>query len=126
MEAGWSSSRESPNHSHLHHSANCGLQKVGQYIEYAKDDVFEFDNLVRCAINFDGTWDINEASFGKYTRQKLEDVWTGKFVSTRIRRELIASDDEKRAEFASILSEHILITECWDADESSKWTIKTA
>jgi len=30
------------------------------------------------------------------------------------------------AEYASILSEYIIVNECWSADAGSKWDIETA
>ncbi|KAF1841916.1 uncharacterized protein K460DRAFT_358608 [Cucurbitaria berberidis CBS 394.84] len=98
---------------------------VGQYIEYPDSNLVEWDNLIRYVINFDGTWDITEASFGKYTRSKLIDAWIGAFVQPILNREITASNDKDMAKLATSSANYILMCKCWNAEEGFKWTIKT-
>jgi hypothetical protein len=84
----------------------------------------EFENLVLCTVNYDGSWKLNAASFWKYTRNNLDNAWDEIFIATRIERELNAYSVKDQAEFADILGAYILQHGCWNADEGCKWTIK--
>jgi hypothetical protein len=84
----------------------------------------EFDNLIRCTVNFDGSWAINAASFGMYTRNNLDHAWAGSFITTRIDRGLVAQDANTKSELAKMLGGYILQNQCWGADKGCKWTIK--
>jgi hypothetical protein len=88
------------------------------------EDFFEFDTIVRYTVNFDGTWSLDTASFGKYTRKKLDDVWAGRFVDSGIDREVSAPDEKTRSEFSRNLAKYIMGWQCWDPSEGSTWTIK--
>jgi hypothetical protein len=84
-----------------------------------------FDCIVRCKINIEGSWTVEAASSGKYSRS-LKDAWAGRFVAMgRMGREIEAEDAEQQAELVDSLSRHILFWQCWEVDEGSKWTITT-
>ncbi|KAH6859163.1 hypothetical protein BKA58DRAFT_457060 [Alternaria rosae] len=99
---------------------------IGQFIEYEKQDCLEWDNLVRCTINYDGSWGLYSASFGRYTRREHEHAWSETFIRTGINRKLVAGDEKQMAEYAGLLSEYIIVNECWSAGSGSKWNIETA
>jgi hypothetical protein len=80
---------------------------------------------VRCRINIEGSWTAEAASFGKYSRT-LEDPWAGRFVTMKgMGREIEAEDSDTQAELVDSLVRYILSWQCWEANEGSKWTIKT-
>ncbi|KAI4619665.1 hypothetical protein J4E83_005520 [Alternaria metachromatica] len=97
---------------------------VGQFVEYPEDDELEWDNLVRCRINYDGSWDLASATFGRYTRLGLHHAWAESFLP-RYTRMGIEHDKKKGEEqSARTLGDYILSNECWIAKAESKWNIE--
>jgi hypothetical protein len=97
--------------------------QVGLYTQYPEKDLIEFDDLVRCTINMDGSWKRDEASHGRYTRSRLNEIWAGRFVQTSVSREG-PSDRRSQANYATSIARIILETKIWKKGSGWKWIIK--
>jgi hypothetical protein len=114
-----------------HHSKLCcclllltaTLTQVGQYHPHPQDNIIEFDNLVRCTVNLNGSWKIKDASFGNLMRNNINDAWNGDFLQYP-NRGTKAQDEKTKSEFARILSMGILTQELDEYDCDCKPVIK--
>ncbi|KAI4927773.1 hypothetical protein J4E85_006285 [Alternaria conjuncta] len=98
---------------------------IGQFIDNEKEDYLEWGNLVRCTINYDGSWGLDSVSHGRVTEREYKQAYfeTSMYIGTS--RELGAGDEKEMAEYASTLSDYIIMERCWSADAGSKWDIET-
>ncbi|KAI4612936.1 hypothetical protein J4E80_006991 [Alternaria sp. BMP 0032] len=100
---------------------------VGSYLERGDTDLLNWDSIVRCVIDSDGSWDLTSATSGGSTRRELHDVWFEKFLRTRW-----GNDDTtalRREDIARDFSEHMINFRCydqsWDGEADTKWEITT-
>ena len=93
-------------------------------MEYPEDDELEWDNLVRSRINYEGSWDLASATFGRYTRLGLHHAWAESFLPRYTRMGI--EHDKKKGEEQSArnLGDYILSNECWIPKAESKWNIE--
>jgi hypothetical protein len=93
-------------------------------VDHPNEGLFEWENLVRLSLNYDGTWKTTEASFGIYTKRDMRDAWNSTFVRTMWSVcEKHANSDRDRVALACMLAVRIMYNSCWNA-EISKWTIE--
>ncbi|KAF2655891.1 hypothetical protein K491DRAFT_778430 [Lophiostoma macrostomum CBS 122681] len=72
-------------------------------------DIFEWDNLVKCVIKDDGSWEVKYASYRQYSVRDLDSVWRGEFVEPVPGfKATIPQDEWRKAELATLLGENIL------------------
>ncbi|KAH3972970.1 hypothetical protein HBI56_110120 [Parastagonospora nodorum] len=95
---------------------------VGHYIQYVLDNLLEFDALVRVQINYNGSWKLISATWGKYTKNNLEDAWNEAYVRNSV-RDCTVPTEAGCNEHARKLGIEILNPECWDVRSGSKWVV---
>jgi hypothetical protein len=90
------------------------LRQVAQYKQYDVENLLEFEEIVRCSVNFAGAWKINSASFGKRTRINFDDVWAHSFIPASADRfEEVATDEETKQDPAATLAGFITLRQYW-------------
>ncbi|EAT84317.1 hypothetical protein SNOG_08041 [Parastagonospora nodorum SN15] len=52
--------------------------------QYVHENFLEFDAPVRAQINYDGSWKLISATWGKYTKNNLEDAWNEAYVRNSV------------------------------------------
>ncbi|KAI4693355.1 uncharacterized protein J4E88_001726 [Alternaria novae-zelandiae] len=100
---------------------------VGSYLDFVEADFLRWNNVVRCTVNSDGSWNlISATSATGDTKRELHHVWSGKFIRTRW-----SSDIERmiywctKEESASGFGESMINHEFWDCKTKTKWDIAT-
>jgi hypothetical protein len=82
----------------------------------------KWDNIVRCNINADSTWDLVSAAIGKIAPRGLDHVWSETFVRSGWSND---SDGIAKEVIARGFSQHIIEMKCWDGDTDYVWDITT-
>jgi hypothetical protein len=100
--------------------------QIASYIRNPRGGLLAFDYVLRCTVNFDGSWKIDEALIGKYTRDNLEDVWAGNYVKTQWDEELMACTKKAQEGRAGCFGEYIMNNKLWSVENGCSWTIKAA
>jgi hypothetical protein len=82
----------------------------------------EWDNIVRCNINANSTWDLVSAAGNKVTQRRLDHVWSETFVPSNWSND---SDGFVKEDIAQGFSQHIIEAQCWDGHTDCRWDITT-
>ncbi|KAI4648461.1 uncharacterized protein J4E79_010083 [Alternaria viburni] len=99
---------------------------VSSYLEHVEEDLLEWESVIRCTVNSDGSWNlISATSAGRSTRRGLHHVWSGKFIRTRWSSEIERNACGTKEEFAHSFGEGMINFQCWDGEIKTKWDIAT-
>lgn len=75
-----------------------------------EEDIYTWEEIVRCTVHYDGTWTLDAYTWGAYS-QSLEQAWNGEWVDGPAQH---LKHDHGAKEMAADISQYILMNTLWE------------